>query len=359
MRANPKRANLSRLISAILRVAETRTLPDAFLRAAADMLVLATEWRLRRPNHITPETFAREMASSPIARDVGAANDQHYELPPSFFGLVLGENLKYSCCHYTSPLDTLDKAEAEALARTALLADVADGQMILELGCGWGSLTFFLAEKYGSAKITAVSNSTAQCDYIQSEAARRSLNNITVITSDVSAFTTQAKFDRIVSVEMFEHLSNWASLLQRLHAFLAPDGRVYLHFFSHADRPYRFDHEDPDDWVAQHFFTGGIMPSHDLIERLHIPFEVDHKERWSGKHYARTARDWLSRFDRHRPAIESVLRPVYGDDLCVWMTRWRLFFIATERLFAFREGSLWGVSHYRLRPKLENPGTDH
>ena len=338
-------------IPAILRIAETRSVPDPLLRIGADILVLATEWRLRRPGQTDPAAFVRDMGESPIARGVDAANDQHYELPPSFFTLILGEALKYSSGYYTDARAGLDQAETEALTRTAQLADIAGGQTILDLGCGWGSLTLFMAERYAGTKITAVSNSANQRIYIQAEAARRGLQNITVMTADIGDFMTDDTFDRIVSVEMFEHLSNWASLFQRLHGWLKPDGRVYLHFFSHLEMPYRFNHDDPNDWVAQHFFTGGIMPSHDLIERLDIPFEVDLKARWSGTHYARTARDWLARFDAHRPSIEDVLRPVYGEDLVTWMNRWRLFFIATERLFGFRKGRLWGVSHYLLRPK--------
>lgn len=339
------------VIPHILRFAETRTLPDGLLRAGADALVWATDRDLARPTQPSVDDFIREMDRLPVARHVGAANDQHYELPPEFFALVLGRFRKYSCGYYATPDSTLDAAEEAALNETTRVADVKDGHSILELGCGWGSLTLFLADRFPQSKVTAVSNSALQKDHIESEAMRRGLHNVRVITADINEFEPVSRFDRIVSVEMFEHLANWAALFRRMKHWLRPEARIHLHIFTHADTPYRFDHEDPKDWVARHFFTGGFMPSRDLLSKLAIPFVIEAEERWSGSHYARTARDWLRRFDENRAEIDAVLSRVYGDDLSVWINRWRLFFIATERLFGYRGGKVWGVDHYRLRPE--------
>jgi cyclopropane-fatty-acyl-phospholipid synthase len=245
---------------------------------------------------------------------------------------------------------TLDQAEARALEDTAAHADLADGQRILELGCGWGSLTLFMAERYPAAAITAVSNSHAQRRHIETEAAARGLTNITVVTADMNDFAPSALFDRVVSVEMFEHMANWRALLRRIASWLAPDGRVFVHVFAHRAQPYRFDHRDPADWIAQHFFTGGIMPSHGLMRQFPECFTVEQEWRWNGRHYQRTALDWLANFDAHRARINRILAETYGAEARVWERRWRLFFLATAGLFGHAGGEEWGVSHYRLRP---------
>lgn len=341
---------MSFLIPAILRAAETWPLPDALLRAGSDVLVWATDLEMRRKTPDYLRDFIAEMEAHPIARDVAAANAQHYELPPAFFAHFLGRYRKYSCGYFASPQTRLDDGEEAALSRTVEFADIRDGHSILELGCGWGSLTLYMAQRFPGASIVAVSNSAPQRAHIEEEAARRGLSNIRVVTADINTFAPESPVDRIVSVEMFEHLSNWTEMSRRMHGWLSAQGRVYLHIFNHAEMPYRFDETDPDDWIAQHFFTGGIMPSHGLLAQLDIPFEIEVETRWDGRHYARTAREWLKRFDADLPAIKQTLAPVYGPDLPVWIKRWRLFFIATERLFGYRGGTLWAVSHYRLRP---------
>jgi cyclopropane-fatty-acyl-phospholipid synthase len=207
-----------------------------------------------------------------------------------------------------------------------------------------------MAEKYPASRITAVSNSHGQRTYIQTEAAVRGFTNLRVITADMNDFAAEDTFDRIVSVEMFEHMTNWKSLLRRVHGWLRPDGRLFLHVFSHHSAPYLFDVADKEDWIAQHFFTGGIMPSHGLIRHVADVFELESDWRWNGEHYARTARDWLANFDRQESAVMHILRDVYGADAGLWKRRWRLFFLATAGLFGHAGGSEWGVSHYRLRP---------
>ncbi len=327
--------------------AERAPLPDAVARFGVGRLVERTRRKLDAER--TDEgLFTREMARRPIALAPDVANRQHYELPAAFFELILGPRRKYSSCLY-EPGSTLAEAEDAALAATCAHAAIADGQDILELGCGWGSLSLWLAERHPASRIVAVSNSARQRAFIEAEAERRGLANLRVTTADMNDFAIETKFDRIVSVEMFEHMSNWRALLTRVRGWLKPDGRLFLHVFTHRTRPYAFDVADAADWIAQHFFAGGIMPSHGLIRRFGDLFEVEAEWRWSGEHYRRTALAWLANYDRHGPAIAHILRGVYGRDWRLWRRRWRLFFLATAGLFGAEAGEVWGVSHYRLR----------
>jgi cyclopropane-fatty-acyl-phospholipid synthase len=295
--------------------------------------------------------FLRAMSDKPIASVPEAANAQHYELPASFFGHVLGTRRKYSCCLYTRPEDSLNQAEEYALSETAAHADLQDGQRVLELGCGWGSLSLWMAERFPRSAITAVSNSVSQRLFIEAEATRRGLCNLQVITADMNHFDTSMRFDRIVSVEMWEHMSNWQELLARVRTWIESDGLLFLHVFSHRAAPYAFDTNDSADWIAQYFFTGGIMPSHNLIRQLDEHFTLQADWRWSGLHYERTALDWLARFDANQAAITPILASVYGANALLWRRRWRLFFLATAGLFGVRDGRDWGVSHYLLAPR--------
>jgi cyclopropane-fatty-acyl-phospholipid synthase len=336
------------------RLADRVSLPDTVTRTAIARRVATTQHALEALDPGAEARFAAAMAERPVAVFTEAANQQHYELPPEFFALVLGPRRKYSSCLYEGAA-TLPEAEERALDETADHAGLADGQAILELGCGWGSLTLWMAERYPAATITAVSNSVPQRGYIEAEAARRGLANVRVITADMNTFSPAGTYDRIVSVEMFEHMSNWQALLGRLCACLRPEGRLFLHVFTHRAVPYAFDHGDPDDWIAQHFFTGGIMPSHGLIRHFPQTVAVEAEWRWSGAHYRRTALHWLANFDRNRDAVAAVLRRVYGAEAPMWARRWRLFFLATAGLFGHAGGSEWGVSHYRLRPASQAP----
>jgi cyclopropane-fatty-acyl-phospholipid synthase len=243
----------------------------------------------------------------------------------------------------------LQEAEEEALRQTVEHADLADGQSILELGCGWGSLSLWMARLFPHAQVTAVSNATSQREHIESEAARRGLKNLRVVTADMNVFEPKERFDRIVSVEMFEHMMNWRELMSRVRSWLKPDGRFFMHIFTHRSGAYIFDRTDGEDWIAQHFFTGGVMPSHHLIRQYADLFAVEKEWRWSGVHYQRTAADWLANFDLRREEIEEVLHHVYGSETGLWMRRWRWFFLATSGLFGYANGSEWGVSHYRMK----------
>lgn len=328
--------------------AERVPLPDLVIRAGIRRLCARTALKLAESNGDSDAAFAREMALRAVAEHVDAANAQHYEVPAAFFALVLGPNRKYSSCFYKEPASTLQEAEEEALRQTVEHADLQDGQSILELGCGWGSLSLWMARQFPGAQITAVSNSQSQREYIESEAQSRGLGNLRVVTKDMNVFRPEQTFDRIVSVEMFEHMMNWRELMTRLRSWLAPDGRFFMHVFTHRAGTYLFDRNDKEDWIAQHFFTGGVMPSHHLIRQYADIFTVEKEWAWSGTHYARTADDWLKNFDRNRDAIARILRPVYGRDTGLWMRRWRWFFMATSGLFGFADGSEWGVSHYRM-----------
>ena len=338
------------LIEAATAAVERLPLPDSLTRAGIEALCGRTARRLAAQGAGADAAFAAAMAAFPVALHTDAANQQHYEVPAAFFGYVLGPRRKYSCALYDAGAATLADAEERALAETVAHADLADGQDILELGCGWGSLSLFMAERLPRARITAVSNSASQRRHIEAEAARRGLTNLRVVTADMNAFAPDATFDRVVSVEMFEHMANWAELLRRMRQWLRPDGRLFVHVFTHRNAPYRFDHADRADWIAQHFFTGGIMPSHGLIGQFPGLFAVEQEWRWNGRHYARTAEDWLANYDREAAALAPILRATYGAKAGLWRRRWRLFLLATAGLFGHAGGEVWGISHYRLRP---------
>lgn len=336
-------------VSTMIGTAERVPLPDVIIRAAIHRLCSRTATRLATGNAESDAWFANAMAARAIAEHTGDANAQHYEVPAAFFALVLGPNRKYSSCFYKEPASTLREAEEEALRQTAEHADLADGHSILELGCGWGSLSLWMARQFPNSPVVAVSNSNSQREYIETEARKRGLTNLRVITSDMNVFAPEAQFDRIVSVEMFEHMMNWRELMTRVRSWLKPDGRFFMHIFTHRAGAYLFDRADSEDWIAQHFFTGGVMPSHHLVRRYADLFAVEKEWRWSGTHYQRTALDWLANFDANSDQIESILRGIYGHETGLWMRRWRWFFLATAGLFGYADGSEWGVSHYRMK----------
>lgn len=344
------------IVAGLIGTVERAPIPDGLTLAGIDWLCARTRRRLERGEAYDGPRFVEAMRDHPIAAHTDAANAQHYEVPAEFFALVLGPKRKYSCCLYPSVTTTLAEAEELALAQTVEHAGLADGQSILELGCGWGSLSLHMAEAFPAARIVSVSNSRSQRAHILQEAAARRLTNLTVITADMNDFVPEKTgFDRIVSVEMFEHMSNWRALLARSRGWLAPDGRLFLHVFTHRTRSYRFDHTDPADWIARHFFTGGIMPARDLPHHFADLYTVEAEWHWSGLHYRETALDWLDAFDAERERIEPILRATYGEDAGLWRRRWRLFFLATAGLFGHDDGREWGVGHYLLAPSLLAP----
>ena len=293
------------------------------------------------------ERFVDSMNTAPLALVPEKANEQHYEVPSAFFALALGQHRKYSSCFWPEGTTRLDDAEAAGLAITCEHAGLRNGQDILELGCGWGSLTLWMAAHYPNSRITGVSNSYSQRQYILAEAARRSLTNVDIITNDMNVFSTERRFDRIVSVEMFEHMRNWRELFGRVHDWLKPGGRFFMHVFVHRSTPYAFEVRDPSDWMSQHFFSGGMMPSDDLAVRFQEKLRFLHRWRWDGTHYEKTANAWLDNIDQQREAVMPILASTYGEAAAEqWFVRWRLFFMACAELFGYNHGQEWWVSHY-------------
>ncbi len=293
------------------------------------------------------EAFVEEMGRAPVALVPDKANEQHYEVPPEFYAHALGPHRKYSSCLWAQNSASLEDAEAAALAATCERAGLADGQRILELGCGWGSLTLWMAENYPGARITAVSNSISQREHILAEAARRELANVVVLTCDMNRFDVLERFDRVVSVEMFEHMRNWRELFGRVHGWLVPGGRFFMHVFAHRSVPYAFEVRDASDWMSRHFFSGGMMPSDDLALRFQDDVRLLRRWRWDGTHYEKTANAWLANLDARRAVVLPILAATYGADQAeAWLQRWRMFFMACAELFGHEQGQQWWVSHY-------------
>lgn len=343
-------------MSLTIQAAERSLLPDASIRWGIRRLLRKRLRELHNQaenlHEAVPSYWLQEMRNAPIAIEADAANDQHYEVPAEFYSLCLGDYRKYSSCYWDETTEFLSDAEARMLQLTCERAQLVDGQDVLELGCGWGSLSLWMAEHYPSSRIVSVSNSASQRRYIQRQAAARGLDNLEVRTVDINHFQPEGEFDRVVSVEMFEHMRNWERLLGGVAQWLRPEGKVFLHFFSHREASYPFEDRGEDDWMARHFFTGGLMPSHDLPRRLHIPFEVEQDWAESGSHYARTSEAWLENLDRNREqALEILRRSGYSGSGQAerQLQRWRMFFLSCAELFGFREGSEWLVSHYLLR----------
>lgn len=340
------------MLAFAINAAERAALNDSVTLAGIDMLCARTKRRLAKIPPDAEAAFAADMAKFPVASHTDEANRQHYEVPAEFFALVLGAQRKYSCCYYPHNQKSLDEAETAALAETVDHAELEDGMDILELGCGWGSLSLYMAARFPNARITSVSNSASQRESILGRARERGLSNLSVVTADMNDFATGDHFDRVVSVEMFEHMSNWQVLFERVRAWLKPDGKFFLHVFNHRSRSYRFDHNNPADWIARHFFTGGIMPAFDLPHRFSEVLTVEREWNWPGSHYRRTALAWLENFDREIGHIRPILQRVYGADARLWERRWRLFFLATAGLFGHEDGNVWGVGHYLMKPAI-------
>lgn len=330
-------------------------LPDSVLRFGIRRLLAR---RLREESaRYDPAAYVADLKTRALAEQTAAANEQHYEVPTRFYQLCLGPRLKYSGCFYPTGHESLAEAEEQMLALYVERARLADGQDILELGCGWGSLCLYNAARFPRSRITAISNSRTQKEFIDAEAARRGLANLRVITADINVFDyPPAAFDRVVSVEMFEHLKNYHRLFAAIARWLRPGGLLFTHIFTHRSLSYHFVARDSTDWMSRHFFTGGQMPAHDLLPRFQDDLRLLADWRLPGTHYERTANHWLANMDRHRAEILPLFAATYGPaNARLWWTRWRLFYLACAELWGYRHGQEWLISHY-LFERPAQPG---
>jgi cyclopropane-fatty-acyl-phospholipid synthase len=344
-------ATATKASSTILSWTERGLVPDSVIRSGIRQLCrqrlkdIAADDLEKSARNLNE--FVRHMNQAPVALVPEMANEQHYEVPPAFFERVMGRHAKYSCCHWGEGVDDLTRAEAEALRITCERAGIEDGMAVLDLGCGWGSLSLWIARNYPNCTVTSVSNSEPQKDHIEARAAEAELGNIRVHTVDMNDFEAEGRYDRIVSVEMFEHMRNYRELFRRIHGWLTDDGQFFMHIFCHRSSAYEFVDQGPSDWMSRHFFTGGIMPSDDLPLRFQDHLQLLRQHRWSGKHYEKTSNAWLENMDRHREEIMPIMASTYGDGGAEqWFQRWRIFFMACAELFGMNEGREWYVGHY-------------
>ena len=339
------------MIALLILLAEKGLLPDAIIRIGIKRLCRQRLVEASSSNETLMEqehsAWIDVLKESPIALVPEKANEQHYEVPPRLFELVLGDRLKYSSGLWPEGVSSLDESEVAMLKLTIQRAGLVDGQDVLELGCGWGSLTLYMAECFPKSKITAVSNSNDQRQFIEARCEERNLKNVEIITADMNDFETAKLFDRVISIEMFEHMRNYEKLLGRVNVWLKNKGKLFVHIFSHQKIAYPFEDNDDADWMAREFFSGGQMPSHRLLMSFPGQMKIEKDWRVSGTHYEKTSLAWLQKMDKNKAEVLELFKKTYGEsDANSWFQRWRIFFMSCEVLFGFNRGSEWGVSHY-------------
>jgi cyclopropane-fatty-acyl-phospholipid synthase len=333
------------------KIIEQNKVPDFLLRTGIRKLLKQRLKEEDRGNVEAQQAYLmkliEDLKASPIAVNTADANQQHYEVPTQFYQYCLGKNLKYSCGYWKPGVIDLDTSENDMLELTCQRAELTNGMQVLELGCGWGSLSLYMAAKYPKSAFTVVSNSRTQKLHIDGQAMERRITNLTVITADMNTFTIDEKFDRIVSVEMFEHMRNYQLLMQKVASFLKPDGKLFVHIFTHKAYTYLFEVKDGDDWMSKYFFTGGIMPSDDLLLYFNDDLVVEKHWHVNGSHYGKTANAWLEKMDSNKAKIMPVFESTYCKDQAIkWWVYWRLFYMACAELWNYNNGNEWMVSHY-------------
>ncbi len=340
----------------IFSLLEKNLIPDLLIRVGIRALLRD---RLEEENKGSLEKnqehlnqYIEILKNSPIAINTQDANEQHYEVPTEFYQYVLGKRMKYSGGLWKKDVESLDVSEEDMLALSVERAEIKNGDSILELGCGWGSMSLYLAEKFPKSKVVGVSNSKTQKEYIDAVAREKKFKNLTIITKDMNVFTTKDKFDKIVSVEMLEHMKNYQVLFKKISSFLKPGGKFFIHIFSHKTFAYPFEVRDESDWMAKYFFTGGMMPSHDLF--LHFQDDLSIEKQWTvdGTHYGKTSEAWLKNMDKNKSKIIPIFEKTYGkENVTKWWVYWRVFFLACAELWDYDDGQEWIVSHYLFRKK--------
>lgn len=342
------------MLNLFIQMAEQGIVPGPLVRFGIRRLCEVRLDSLSQVDRVDPQAslkYVQMLRSSSVAVATNVANEQQYEVPADFFSKCLGPHLKYSSAYWPEGCGSLAEAEHQALQITMARAEIVNGMNILELGCGWGSLTLALAEKFPSSKITAVSNSASQRTYILTQAALRNLTNVDVLTRDVSSLEhigpKDGHYDRVVSVEMFEHLRNYEVLFGRVRRWLKPEGKLFVHIFTHKKYAYLFESEGDDNWMGKYFFTGGQMPSHVLLKSFQKDMKLEREWAWDGTHYQKTAEAWLKNLESNKKDVMLLFEQIYGKKEAVgWFNRWRIFYLAVAELFGYRAGAEWGISHY-------------
>lgn len=338
------------------RLLEKNLIPDFLIRIGIRRLL---KQRLQDEKKENPEAqkkhllkLVEELKNSPIAIETKAANEQHYEVPTQFYQYCLGKHLKYSSGFWKDGVKDIDTSEKDMLDITCERAELQNGQEILELGCGWGSLSLFMSAKFPKSNFTVVSNSRTQKIYIDEQAKLRGINNLTVLTIDINNFSIDKKFDRVVSVEMFEHLRNYKLLFNKIASLLKDDGKMFVHVFTHKTYAYKFEVKDDTDWMSKYFFTGGIMPSNDLFSYFNDDLKIVNQWQVNGMHYSKTSEAWLQNMDKHKAEIIPLFKKTYGkENTTKWWVYWRIFYMACAELWGYNKGEEWMVVHYLFTKK--------